>query len=177
MIQFLLNLFENLSTEDLLKYMMIKSSSYPANTKERYVNTWGKSSGRKPWGYVRDFFSFKKDSRNPWVVKRFWLWQEKPPCTPPLTAGRKSVKSKEVFISLQKVRRNLAGIRMNWKQAAAEQTADSSLIAAASHLRFCRTLQARQTLYDAAVMTLFPCQREKAWGKKFLPVLLRLTQL
>ena len=38
---------------------------------------------------------------------------------------------------------------MNWKQAAAEDTADSSLIAAASNLRFCRTLQARQTLYDA----------------------------
>ena len=88
-----------------------------------------------------------------------------------------NIDFRERFISLQKVRRNLAGIRMNWKQDAAEQTAFSSYIAAASHLRFCRTLQARQTLYDAAVMTLFPCQREKAGGKKFLPVLLRLTQL
>ena len=60
-----------------------------------------------------------------------------------------NIDFKERFISLQKVRRNLAGIRMNWKQAAAEQTADSFLIAAASHLRFCRTLQAHQTLYDA----------------------------
>ena len=70
-----------------------------------------------------------------------------------------------------------AGLVVSGKQDAAEQTAFSSYIAAASHLRFCRTLQARQTLYDAAEMTLFPCQREKAGGKKFLPVLLRLTQL